>query len=90
MISDFASNIPVLTPPWAGLPKVELLIVRLIFWWLRRPASREQTCRLFAEERAAIDGLAANCDTEKATQRVLIPRLRGLEDGSRNWSVFMT
>jgi len=90
MNSDSSSNPPVLAAPGAGLPKLELLIARLIFGWQRRHTSREQSFRLFAKERAAIDSLAANCDTEKGTQRVLIPRLRGLEDSSRNWSVFMT
>jgi hypothetical protein len=44
---------------------------------------------LIAERQRVID-LVGLGDESSNRQRVLIPRLRGLEDSSRNWSVWMT
>jgi uncharacterized damage-inducible protein DinB len=44
----------------------------------------------FHAERAAIRALVDRCPVERRGQRVLIPRLRGMEDSSRHWSVWMT
>ncbi len=44
----------------------------------------------FALERQRIRTLVQLCGPEAASRRVLIPRVRGLEDSSRYWSVWMT
>jgi hypothetical protein len=79
-----------LAPPGAGLPKPELFFARLIFGWFRRSRSRAEVTALFDEERRKILQLAGSCDGADGTRRILIKRLPGLEDSSRDWSVFMT
>lgn len=81
---------PKLAPPGAGLPKPELLIANLRFHWLRKRTTRAQATATFARRRDEILAIARGCDPEKCARRVLIRRLRGLEDSSRHWSVFMT
>ena len=44
----------------------------------------------FRHEREAIRRLVLACDAESGARRVLIRRPPGLEDSSRNWSVWMT
>ncbi|HEY2343348.1 MAG TPA: DinB family protein [Chthoniobacteraceae bacterium] len=83
-------NEPKLAPPGAGLPKIELFVARLRFWWLRRRGNRERFNDHFERERDDILALAKSRDDASASRRVLIPRLRGLEDSSRYWSVWMT
>ncbi len=78
---------PQLDAPGAGLPKVELFLARLLFGRTRKKP-RETLNRLFDEERAKIRALAESAG-ERASERVLIDRLRGLEDSSRYWSVWM-
>ena len=80
---------PTLAPPGAGLPKVELLLARLFFAAKRRWTARETLMAQFERERQAIRGLVAGCAPARRSRRVLIPRLRGLEDSSRYWSVWM-
>jgi hypothetical protein len=84
------SEAPKLAPPGAGLPYPELLIARLLFKFRRWRGNRDSFTEHFQRERAVIHGLVQSCDAEAAACRVLIPRLRGLEDSSRNWSVWMT
>jgi hypothetical protein len=81
---------PKLAPPGAGLPKVELFIARRLFAWHCRKGNRESFNANFQSEREAIRQLIADCDEAMATRRVLIERVRGLEDSSRYWSVWMT
>lgn len=85
-----ATKEPKLAPPGAGLPLPELIIARLLFRFRRWNGNRQSFNQKFQEERDAIGALVRSCDPEIAAQRVLIPRLRGLEDSSRNWSVWMT
>lgn len=81
---------PKLAPPGAGLPKVELLIARLRFWWARRRGNRNIfNAQIESEREAMLDRMKA-LSPEAAARRVLIPRLRGIEDSSRHWSVWMT
>ncbi|MEZ5387059.1 MAG: DinB family protein [Prosthecobacter sp.] len=90
MNTSLAAQEPQLAPPGAGLPLPELLIARLIFAWKRRSRDRAKFDRLFREERDAILAVVRPLSGDEASRRVLIPRLRGLEDSSRNWSVWMT
>lgn len=85
-----ASPIPRLAPPGAGLPKPELCIANLIFHSKRRFTTRAQAEALIAAECDALAALAADCEPADGARQILIPRLRGLEDSSRNWSVYMT
>lgn len=85
-----AAEEPRLAPPGAGLPPAELLVARVLFWFLRLTGSRRSTAARFERERARIRGLLRGCDPEAAGRRVLVPRLWGLEDSSRSWSVWMT
>jgi hypothetical protein len=81
---------PKLAPPGAGLPKIELFIARAIFSLLSRRATREGVNALVQKERSTIRALVRSVDADAASRRVLIPRLRGMEDSSRYWSVWMT
>lgn len=84
------SSEPRLAAPGAGLPAPELFIARRLFAWKRRFGSSEGFTRRFAATRAAIRDLVAAIPEADRGRRVLIPRLRGLEDSSRHWSVWMT
>ncbi len=81
---------PQLAPPGAGLPTIELWAARLMFALVRLRGNRETFITKFTQERAAIHALVDSCPEAKRGERVLITRLRGLEDSSRNWSVWMT
>lgn len=81
---------PKLAPPGAGLPTIELFIARLLSRWRRWNGSRESFNANFMRERELIRKLYSNCNSQVAARRVLIKRLRGLEDSSRYWSVWMT
>ncbi|HVZ66115.1 MAG TPA: DinB family protein [Lacunisphaera sp.] len=87
---DSTPTPPRLAPPGAGLPRVELFIARQLFRWHRLKTSRDAAAAQIETERATIVTLARGCDPAAAARPVLIPRLRGLEDSSRNWSVYMT
>ncbi|MBL9113493.1 MAG: DinB family protein [Verrucomicrobiaceae bacterium] len=80
----------VLEAPGAGLPLIELWIGRSIFQLKRRLGSRHSFCAQFEAERKQIRQSLAACPEDKKGEQVLIPRLRGLEDSSRFWSVWMT
>jgi DinB superfamily len=81
---------PELARPGAGLPLPELWIARILFAVRRLRGSRETFVAKFEQERAAICELVASCAESKRGEQVLIKRPRGLEDSSRNWSVWMT
>lgn len=81
---------PQLEPPGAGLPFIELQAARLLFALARWRGNRETFIAKFVQERAAIRMLVDSCPEAQRGERVLIKRLRGLEDSSRNWSVWMT
>ena len=72
------------------MPTVELWLGRLIFTWNRRNATRASVNARFQAEREKIADLVSQCGPDAATRRVLIQRVRGLEDSSRYWSVLMT
>jgi len=81
---------PQLAPPGAGLPAPELVIARMLFAWKRATGSRERFNAHFQRERQAISKMVQDLNEKRGAQRVLISRLRGLEDSSRYWSVWMT
>ena len=78
-----------LAPPGAGLPAAEHLLLRMMFPLLclqKRAAHLDR----FLVERSQIRSMIDSCDRVLLGRRILIPRLRGLEDSSRHWSVWMT
>ena len=79
-----------LQAPGKGLPTLELWFARALVGWRARFSSRQTTERLFADEKARIYGIVDSLTSDQAAQRVLIPRLIGMEDSSRYWSVYMT
>lgn len=81
---------PNLAPPGAGLPWLELQVARLRFAWRLRRGSPAAFDAAFERERDAILSLVQPLDAVAAARRVLIRRPRGLEDSSRDWSVWMT
>lgn len=81
---------PNLAPPGAGLPLPELWIARALFAVRRWTGSRATFDAAFAAERARIAALVRDLDPARGAVRKLIARPRGLEDSSRDWSVWMT
>lgn len=90
MISMKASPVK-LDKPGAGLPFFEWLIAKyFIVPRLLRNKSQEMAMSKFASSSSAILKTCRQIDPDKFLTQVLIPRLRGLEDSSRFWSVSMT
>jgi len=85
-----ATTEPTLAAPGAGLPAIELFIARILFALRRVTGNRDSFTARFQQERSAIRMLVDSCDPARRGERVLIKRLPGLEDSSRNWSVWMT
>lgn len=81
---------PRLAPPGAGLPAPELFVARALFALRRLCGSRPGHDARFRAERERVGLLVNSLAPEAGARRVLIPRLRGLEDSSRHWSVWMT
>jgi uncharacterized damage-inducible protein DinB len=81
---------PSLAPPGAGLPLPELWIARFLFKLGRLAYSHDGATQRFLGERAAIRSLLNSASASQCGVPVLIPRLKGLEDSSRFWSVWMT
>lgn len=80
-----------LDKPGAGLPFFERILARYFF--LPRQTRRltwDQNVDLFKREVDRIGVLTKTLSREKMTTCVLIPRIRGIEDSSRYWSVAMT
>jgi hypothetical protein len=85
-----AAQVARLAPPGAGLPWLELQAARFLFWRLRRRMNRAQLDSYFEKERDLMLGMARSCSPKVGRKRRLIKRLRGIEDSSRFWSVYMT
>ncbi len=66
------------------------MVARMLFGQFCRKNTREKVTALFIEERDRILKLAAMLVPLDAARPVLIKRLRGMEDSSRQWSVYMT
>lgn len=82
---------PRLQPPGAGLPWWELLVVRhLVFPRVCRKLDWARAGRLFQREGEQVLTLFDALPADRRTERVLIPRLGGMEDSSRHWSAAMT
>ncbi|MBS0198192.1 MAG: DinB family protein [Planctomycetes bacterium] len=89
-MEDSPIVVPRLAPPGAGIPAIERVVGGAIFAFNRWRGTRERFAARFERERGVIAGLCRGGDERMLGERVLIPRLRGLEDSSRFWSVWMT
>lgn len=81
---------PQLAPPGAGLPLYEHLLAK---YWLFprfcRRTSWEKADEMFARDGQKILAAVEPLDAERLRRPVLIPRVPGIEDSSRNWSPAM-
>jgi hypothetical protein len=81
---------PKLAKPGAGLPFHEWFVSKYFLFPKRfKNTTPEQAIRQFEIESKLILKLARSIPAEQLTERRLVPRLRGLEDSSRFWSVAM-
>ena len=79
-----------LEAPGAGLPARERFMMGKVVPVVLRFVSRERFSKLFASELGKINELVASLTEEEMGRRVLISRIRGIEDSSRYWSTSMT
>jgi hypothetical protein len=89
-IPSLQSNEPHLAPPGAGLPKIEIAIGWGLFALRCWRGNRESFTADFNVKRAEISKLVEGVKPHDASRRVLIARPIGMEDSSRNWSLWMT
>ena len=75
-----------LAPPGSGLPTLEKLFGRLLLALHRTINSDEQALREFEARSQSICTLYQAIPANKRELPVLIPRITGIEDSSRNWS----
>ena len=79
-----------LQAPGHGLPWPELAVSRLGLEIYQRTVSPQAALRLLQGETRRILSLLDSVEETKGRTRVLIPRIFGIEDSSRHWSLFMT
>jgi hypothetical protein len=79
-----------LAAPGAGLPFLEYLVSRY-YWFPKfcRKTTWDQAHALFQKQGVRLLDLACSLAESQRTIRVLIPRIPGIEDSSRHWSVAM-
>ncbi|ESQ16764.1 MAG TPA: hypothetical protein DDY14_17355 [Chromatiaceae bacterium] len=73
----------------AGIPRAERILLGTGIRLAAGFTSKDRLTALFHDEAMRAINLAAPLSEENGRRRVLIPRLFGIEDSSRNWSVFM-
>ena len=83
------TNSPDLEAPGAGLPAAERLIAQIGLIAYAGMASKQQILRRFQQEAEKAIVLVQALGTDVEKRRVVIPRPRGIEDSSRNWSAAM-
>ncbi|MGJ8656647.1 MAG: hypothetical protein ACSHX6_09345 [Akkermansiaceae bacterium] len=79
-----------LSEPGAGLPFLEKVKLKVFFRVLTRVKGRDEFVRLFRSEEAKIRGLVEGLSADQGSKAVLVKRVMGMEDSSRNWSMYMT
>lgn len=90
-MSQSAVMEPKLAKPGAGLPFVEWAVAKyIIFPRLFKSTTPEQAIARFEQVTDQIIAVTDPLETSVLNERRLIPRLQGLEDSSRYWSVAMT
>jgi len=79
-----------LAPPGAGIPPLEVLLGKVMFAYLRAVRTPKWANKHFHTEAGAMLRMARSLTPDVANTAVLIPRIMGIEDSSRHWSVLMT
>lgn len=79
-----------LAAPGAGLPPTERLLSGIGVKAFARLVPQATITRLLASELHKVLDLARSVNETEGRVRVLIERIPGIEDSSRDWSVFMT
>ncbi|MDD3450128.1 MAG: DinB family protein [Gammaproteobacteria bacterium] len=80
---------PQLQRPGAGLPPLELALSRAGLRLLRLALSDARATRLFFDEGRRVFEMARSTPLPLAGEPALIRRVPGMEDSSRNWSLYM-
>ena len=78
-----------LEKPGAGLPTMERLMLRCGFKLMRTFKGRMALNDMFHKELTKLIELESQIPEGKGNQPVLIKRIKGIEDSSRNWSAYM-
>lgn len=79
-----------LAPPGAGIPPLERQVLGVGIRLAAQLVSKDRLTGLFRDEALRAVAVARQLSEEAGRRRVLIPRFLGIEDSSRNWSVYMT
>jgi hypothetical protein len=91
MMADKLNADPVLAKPGAGLPIIEWAVAKYIMLpRLYKSRDKQGAIDAFTKESKKILDKARSVDHRMLTERRLVPRLQGLEDSSRYWSIAMT
>lgn len=75
--------------PGAGLPSSERFVMEMALKFSSVMMSDAKASALFLSESQKLLAIAHNLDIHQLSQPMLVPRLRGIEDSSRHWSVLM-
>lgn len=78
-----------LAPPGAGIPWLERVASSFALQMLTMTWSDRQAIKAFQRESQKLDRISEDSESYDVFQRLLIPRVIGIEDSSRNWSVMM-
>jgi len=90
MSTSDTESYPKLDAPGKGLPFIEWFVARyFIIPKILRSGSIEKSLISLNDEAQAIQKVALSVAPKDASKRILVPRLQGLEDSSRYWSIAM-
>jgi hypothetical protein len=81
---------PKLDPPGAGIPLAERLLIGSGIRSAARFLSKDRLTRMFRSEAEKAIAIARALREEDGRKRVLVDRFIGIEDSSRDWSIYMT
>ena len=90
MLNANIPGAPQLDAHGKGLPKFELFIARIMVGWKARRTTRLEAAAQFEYEKIEVLKILRGTDPTDGGRQMLIKRLRGLEDSSRFWSIYMT
>jgi len=76
-------------PPGSGLPPFEQNFLAVSLKVGSALLSDNRALTLFLREADTIKAIVNDCDYDFLSQQVVVPRYQGMEDSSRNWSLFM-
>lgn len=81
---------PKLQEPGAGLPWLEGKLLRFFMPKVAKKSTWEECQEKFLYQTKKIEEIIRSLTPERLNTPILIPRLKGLEDSSRFWSIAMT